>query len=271
MVQVTEDPTAVVSNLPAPEQRLATASTRKQTSPKQTPNKQTDLASAVASNLKTLETDRNVSKPTVTTTDDLRLSDDPKVTQARAASTKPPVELDSKLATTQATAKTQETKPAADRGDHDTGDTDGGIKMTVGGLVSASLTDLSDPKNDDSPTDSKPTTSPSEVASHQRPPQRAPTDWFNPKRATGPTSIVDRFAKQTLPTHSIKPLPPSWTSCRSCRRQDRHTAARRQSESAAQKLESLSPSRQRRRSRLNQSAISRPSMICRQTIWPRSK
>ena len=201
-VQVTEDPTAVVAEVPEAEQRLATV-TGKSSSSKAPVRKapQTDLASAVAGMPADPKTPVSV-------------TDSSKVTQAAPQPESQP------------TAKPTPTKPVA---------VDDEIEVTVGGLVSASLTDLSLPTTDqpsspsaesvaqaDSiPADSIPADSDSEkIAASESPTTSAPaTEQLveteqnrpavnrRPVRQTDLPNNLDAALEQSLA--SLPDLPPS--------------------------------------------------------------
>ncbi|MDV6032683.1 MAG: hypothetical protein F9B45_21875 [Phycisphaera sp. RhM] len=158
MVQVTEDPAAVVTHLPAPEQRLATSTTGKErglVKVDRGATSKTELASATTSSV-TEKPRPTAPKPSSTTTATgattrMSLSDASRTDPAPAAApTEPP-----KRSIAAATAKPK--SPASQAPSDETENASAtNVDVSPAGLVSASLTDLSATQKANKPSTEEP-------------------------------------------------------------------------------------------------------------------
>ncbi len=154
MVQVTEDPAAVVSHLPAPEQRLATSTTGKDRGlvkvDRGTTTK-TELASTTTSGV-TTRPKQTTPKPSPTTTGAttrMSLSDASRTAPAPAAA---PVEPPKRSIAT----ANPKPKPSASQAPSDENASATNVDVSPAGLVSASLTDLSATQKANKPSTDEP-------------------------------------------------------------------------------------------------------------------
>ncbi|WP_145220114.1 hypothetical protein [Planctomycetes bacterium TBK1r] len=158
MVQVTEDPAAVVTHLPAPEQRLATSTTGKDrglVKVDRGATTKTELASATTSNV-TEKPRPSASKPSSTATTAgattrMSLSDASRTDRAPAGAPAEPPK--GSIAAATATPKSPAPQASSDKTEN-AGATN--VDVSPAGLVSASLTDLSATQKANKPSTEEP-------------------------------------------------------------------------------------------------------------------